>query len=306
MQKPVPSQIAIIGPTACGKSALALELAGEFDGIILSLDSLALYREIDIASAKPTPEERGAIPHYGIDLIDPDRPFDVTRFADLYREVAAEAERSGRPLIIVGGSSFYLKILLEGLSPLPSIDRSVRRRVDALLARPDEARALLTERAPLFARRLAPSDRYRMEKGLLILLQTGRDPEEYFRDNPPKPVIDAPLPLYEITMPRERLRDRIIRRTDAMLRMGLIDEVTGLEYRYGRAPQSMKAIGIVEVLAYLDGRLDLRQMREKIITNTARLAKRQSTFNRSQFVDVCREDKEKLKEKIRAELQRGR
>ena len=106
------TEIALIGATASGKSSLALELARKYRALILSLDSLALYREIDIASAKPTRQDRGDIPHYGIDLLTPDEPFDVTRILTLYKECSEKSRRENRQLIIVGGSSFYLKILL--------------------------------------------------------------------------------------------------------------------------------------------------------------------------------------------------
>jgi tRNA dimethylallyltransferase len=293
-----PLRIALIGPTASGKSALALALAEAFEGLILSLDSLALYREIDIASAKPSPEERARVPHYGIDLIDPDEPFDVTRFAELYREVSKRAAEAGRPLFIVGGSSFYLKILMEGLSPLPEIRDEIRREVDALLRNLPAAYETLRRHAPDSAAKITPKDRYRIEKFLLILLETGEDPVRYFAEHPPRPVIEGEVPLFELSPDRERLRERIRTRTDAMFRQGLLDEVAGLEARYGRAPQSMKAIGIAEVLDYFDGKIDRKELREKIVTNTARLAKRQTTFNRSQFANVIRGEKEEIKEKI--------
>jgi tRNA dimethylallyltransferase len=292
------SQIALIGPTASGKSAVALEIAAKYRGVILSLDSLAIYRGINIASAKPTPEERGEIPHYGIDLINPDDSFDVLRFVKVYQEARRRCDDEKRPLLIVGGSAFYLKILLEGISPLPPIDSTVHRNADRLLRDPREAMAFLNKKAPNYAKKIAPSDRYRIEKALLILLQTGLDPLDYFRLHPPDPVIDGNLPLFEIVVPRDKLRERIRRRTDAMLGQGLIDEIAGLEARYGRAPHSMKAIGIVEVLSYFDGRYDYAQMREKIVTHTARLAKRQQTFNRSQFDRVIRGEKETLRKEI--------
>jgi tRNA dimethylallyltransferase len=283
-------QIALIGATATGKSALALKLAQRHQGLILSLDSLALYRGIDIASAKPSPEELAAVPHYGIDLLDPDQPFDVIRFLELYREVSTLAARTERPLFIVGGSAFYLKILLEGISPLPAISPEVHQEVARLLREPERAFATLRERAPHYAAGLAAGDRYRLEKGLLILFQTGQDPREYFRLHPPRPVVREPLPLFEIHREREELRQRIRLRTRKMLEKGLVDEVAGLEARYGRGPQAMKAIGIREVLEYFDGIWDYRTMEEKIVTHTARLAKRQRTFNQSQFENVVRGD----------------
>jgi len=296
--KPSLRQLAIIGPTASGKSALALELARRYGGEILSIDSLAIYREIDIASAKPSPDERADIPHYGIDLLSPDEPFDVMRFVSLYQEAAAKARERGTLLILVGGSSFYLKTLLDGISPVPPISEEVRRRVTSLMQTPQRAYHLLRESAPLTAQQLHATDRYRVEKALLITLETGMEPLDYFRLHPPVSPITETLPVFEITIEREALRQRIAARTDAMLQEGLVDEVAGLEKRYGRSPQSMKAIGIVEVLDYFDGRLNADEMREKIITHTARLAKRQRTFNRSQFQRVIRGNVEELKGKI--------
>jgi tRNA dimethylallyltransferase len=298
-------QVALIGPTASGKSALALKVAERCHGYILSIDSLAIYREIDIASAKPSPEERARVPHFGIDLLRPDQPFDVTRFIALYQKAARQAFEESRPLILVGGSSFYLKALIDGVSPLPEISEGTRERVGRLLNDLAEAYRLLADLAPRTAARISPADRYRIEKSLLIALETGREPLEYFEKHPPLTPIQGPLPLYEVHRERNELRERIAFRTSQMLSEGLIDEVAGLESRYGRAPQSMKAIGIVEVLAYLDGHLSRDELPGKITTNTARLAKRQSTFNRSQFARVDRDTPELLYRKITEYLERG-
>jgi len=300
MSRDAVPQIALIGSTASGKSSLALELAQENGALILSLDSLSIYREIDIASAKPSAEERRSVPHYGIDILSPDESFDVTRFIGLYREVRSRSLESGRPLLIVGGSSFYLKILLEGISPLPEADASLQKELARLLRDLPRAYATLEHLDPDYAKRIAPSDRYRIEKALLITHTTGKGPSEYYRENPPQPVISGELPIFEIGRDREELRQRIRQRTEEMLAMGLIDEVTELERRYGRKPNPMKAIGIREVLDYLDGLYDFETMREKIITNTARLAKRQQTFNRSQFDNVVRGNTKELKEIIEA------
>jgi len=279
----LPPSIAIIGPTASGKTTLALELAQEKDGLILSLDSLSLYQGIDIASAKPTLEERGTISHFGIDALTPDVAFDVTHFIALYRQARAQSLAAGSPLIIVGGTGFYLKMLLEGISPLPSLSPDAEQRVATSMNDLASAYRYLRSIDPDYAQTLSSSDRYRIEKALQIFFGTSMPPSIYFRTHPPQPVITDPLPVYEITVERSLLRQRIIQRTDRMLATGLIDEVCGLEQRYTRAPNAMKAIGIKEVLAYLDGQYTRDEMREKIITNTARLAKRQVTFNRSQF-----------------------
>lgn len=298
-------QIALIGATASGKSSLAFKLAKRYDGLILSLDSLSVYRHIDIASAKPPKEELVAIPHYGIDIQEPDEPFDATRFIRLYQEASLNALEQKKPLFIVGGSGFYLKMLLEGISPLPEISPEIRRKTKTLLTDLPDAHRYLQSEAPRFADTIAASDRYRIEKGLLILLQTGKDPLDYFSDNPPRSPVREALPLFEIEWPKELLRERIVQRTDAMLHQGLLDEVSMLEHRYGRAPHAMKAIGISEVLDYFDGRIDFNRMREKIITDTARLAKRQQTFNRSQFSEVTRGTKEFIEEAVEKYLHRN-
>lgn len=296
-------QVAIIGATASGKSALSLELAKNHNAMILSLDSLAIYREIDIASAKPGRTERQSIPHFGINVLAPDEMFDVTCFIELYREARQRSLEESRPLIVVGGSSFYLKTLLDGISPLPKLDERNLTRLNELMSNPINAYTILKTSDPTYAARIASTDRYRIEKGLHIFLATGIPPSEHFRRSPPQSVITDPLPLYEIVRERDELRHRIRLRTEKMLSAGLLDEVAGLELRYGRAPNPMKAIGIREVLDYFDGRLDRRELKEKIIINTARLAKRQETFNRSQFDSVLRGDTDTLKKKIEEFLQ---
>ncbi len=280
--------MAIIGPTASGKTALALEVARQNGGAILSLDSLALYRRIDIASAKPTPEERGDVHHFGIDLIAPDEPFDVTMFLEEYRRAMRWTREREIPLIIVGGSGFYLKTLLEGISPLPPLSAELRQKIEEQMRDRPRAYRMLEQIDPHYAAGIKPADRYRIEKGLTIALASDQSPTDYFRAHPPRPVIEGALPIYEIETDRGVLRERIALRTAKMLREGLIDEVSMLERTYTRLPNPMKAIGIREVLDYLDGKLDHAQLREAIITHTAQLAKRQVTFNKSQFEGTIR------------------
>ncbi len=275
-----------------------MELAERYDALLLSLDSLAIYRLIDIASAKPGPEDLARAPHYGIDILWPDEFFDVTRFLELYQEVRSLSLRENRPLIIVGGSSFYLKVLLEGISPLPKLTGEQERRLQELLSDLKAAYELLQRQDPRFTDSIAPNDRYRIEKGLQILLATQEIPSRYFQSHPPESVVDGELPIFEIRWDREELRKRIRLRTETMVQEGLIDEVSMLEHRYGRAPNPMKAIGIREVLDYFDGKYSFGEMRERIVTNTAQLAKRQETFNRSQFQRVFRGDVDTLRGEI--------
>jgi len=291
-------QLALIGPTASGKTALSLQLAEALDAVILSLDSLAIYREIDIASAKPTAAERGEIIHYGIDEIRVDESFDVTTYIDLYLKVYAEANRQGKNLIIVGGTSFYLKMLMEGISAMPSISEASKKKTAEALLRLTESHRMLQTLDPDYMQAIAAHDRYRIEKVLDLYHETGMRPSDYFAAHPPRSPIQGELPLYEILTERTALRERIRQRTDAMLEEGLIDEVCMLEKQYGRAPHCMKAIGIKETLAYLDGIYSKAALAEKISTNTARLAKRQNTFNHSQFKGTFRGSAEEIYKEI--------
>jgi tRNA dimethylallyltransferase len=291
-------QFALIGPTASGKSSLAVELALELDALILSLDSLSVYREIEIASAKPKKKERGGIPHYGIDLIDPDEPFDVTLFSRLYREVFRQAGEEGKHLIIVGGTGFYLKVLIDGISTLPPANKETSKKVEFAMQDRSQAHTMLTKLDPDYMGKIAPGDTYRIEKALQIYFSTGEKPSYYFRTHPPVPAIEDKLPIYRIEIDKPLLRERIAERTGSMLEEGLIDEVAFLEKKYSRSPKPMGAIGIIETLGYLDGYFDRDQLTEKISIHTARLAKRQTTFNRSQFAKHIAMEKEDLKKLI--------
>lgn len=275
-------ELALIGPTASGKSDLALRLADEHNAYILSLDSLSIYKEIDIASAKPSKDELAQIKHFGIDLIYPDEAFSVGTFAEIYQDVKRQCEDEGKNLIIVGGSSFYLRTLLQGLSIIPEYSDTTIRKVKELLLDLPAAYKVLHDVDAKYMQGIETSDRYRIEKMLLIYLETGLSPTEYFEKNPPKPIIDE-LPIYEIDVDRDYLRERIALRTQKMIDMGLIDEVCFLEHKHTRQPNALKAIGIIEAFEFLDGRVTLEEMKEQIITHTAQLAKRQQTFNRNQF-----------------------
>jgi len=278
-------QIALIGPTASGKSSLAIELAKQNNAYILSLDSLAIYKEINIASAKPSIEERQGVKHFGIDTIFPNEPFDVTTFIKLYHSAKEEALKEKKNLIIVGGTSFYLNILLQGISKLPPISKQAKQKSNDLLQNVEEAHKFLYNLDKEYLQTITVHDRYRLEKMLNLYFETNMTPSDYFQANPPKSTIGEKPPIYEITVDRDTLRKRITRRTSQMLKAGLIDEVFYLEKNYTRKPNAMRSIGIKEVLNYLDGHYTKFEMKSKIITHTGQLAKRQRTFNSSKFTD---------------------
>ncbi len=291
-------QLALIGPTASGKTALSIKIAQKLNAAILSIDSLSIYKEIDIVSAKPTLEEREDIVHFGLDYLYPNESFDVATFVKLYHEVYNKASQEGKNLVIVGGTSFYLKMLIEGISTLPDISEETRSQTKTHLLNLQKTYQWLYSLDPEYMGKIASNDPYRIEKALDIYLETKLTPTVYFKQFPPHPTITAPLPIYQIEVERDALRKRIALRTEKMLEDGLIDEICTLERKYTRKPHCMKAIGIKETLAYLDGVYDKKVLLEKITTHTARLAKRQKTFNHSQFVNVVKGSVEELERNI--------
>ena len=270
-------EIAIIGSTASGKTALSLEIANQTNSIILSLDSLCVYKEIEIASAKPSCKERGDIIHFGIDEVYPNEEFDVIKFIELYKKAKDYAISNDKNLIIVGGTGFYLKALIDGLSQ--GVDSKTKLDISAL-----EAYELLYSIDKKYMQKIEKNDRYRIEKAYSIYKQTGISPTSYFEQNP-KIALAKDLKIFEIIWDKEELKNRISQRTKIMINSGLIDEVIFLEKKYTREPNCMASIGIIETLEYLDGKLTKQELEEKISANTAKLAKRQNTFNKSQFLE---------------------
>ena len=283
-------EIAIIGSTASGKTALSLEIASITNSIILSLDSLCVYKDIEIASAKPTLVERGDIVHFGIDEVYPNEEFDVIKFIELYKKAKNYSLLNGKNLIIVGGTSFYLKALVDGLSK--GVDSKIKLDIPPL-----EAYDLLYSLDQEYMQRIERNDRYRIEKAYAIYKQTGLSPSEYFEKNPKNPIAKN-LKIFEIIWEKDVLKRRIAQRTQIMLDSGLIDEVIFLERTYSRAPNCMSSIGIIESLEYLDGKLTKQELEEKISLNTSKLAKRQNTFNKSQFPNKTSDIIENLNSEI--------
>lgn len=268
-------EIAIIGTTASGKTALSIELALKTNSIILSLDSLCVYKEIDIASAKPTKLERGEIVHFGIDKIFPNEKFDVIEFLNLYKNTKKYAQENSKNLIIVGGTGFYLKALVDGISE----GLKENTKLDMCL---NDVYNMLYTLDKEYMQKIEPNDKYRIEKAYSIYKQSGLTPSEYFLKNP-KIALSPNLKIFEILWEKDELINRVKLRTKQMLKAGLIDEIIYLEKKYTRLPNPMSSIGIVETLEYLDGKISKQELEDKIVLNTLKLAKRQNTFNKGQF-----------------------
>ena len=287
------NQIAIIAPTASGKTALSIKIAHKTNSIILSLDSLAVYKEINIASAKPTVIERDGIVHFGINEVYCSDKFDVVEFIDLYKKAKQYAIENKKNLIIVGGTGFYLKSMIDGISKLPILSKETLSWVEQKLKCVEDAYSFISSLDKEYMVNIASTDRYRIEKALLIYKQSGAVPSSYFKNNPPTPIIKD-IQIYEIIWDVDSLRRRIALRTKLMIKNGLINEVITLEKKYTRNVNCMNSIGIKETLEYLDGKLSKKELEEKITINTARLAKNQRTFNNGQFKNVIKSSLDEL------------
>ena len=290
-------ELAIVAPTASGKTDLSIDLAHKIDAVILSLDSLAVYKQIDIASAKPSVEERDGIVHFGIDKIYANEKFDVIEFINEYKNAKEYAIENGKNLIIVGGTGFYLKSMIDGLSPFPKLTHNTISIVKEKMVNVEKVYNELNIKDSRYMKNISSNDKYRIQKALEIYIQTNQIPSSYFEQNKPTPIINN-IDIFEIETNVEKLRDRIKLRTKQMIKNGIIDEVIFLEKEYTRKPNAMSSIGIVETLDYLDAKINKEELEEQIFVHTAQLAKRQRTFNKSQFGHIYKENLENLEKKI--------
>jgi tRNA dimethylallyltransferase len=275
--------ILLTGPTASGKSALALSLAEDLGGEIVSVDSAQVYRGMDIGTAKPDAATRARVPHHLIDLIEPTESYSAARFcADATAAIAAIRAR-GRLPVLAGGTMLYVKALTEGLSALPRADQATRDAIDAEAARVGWPRmhAELARVDPAAAARLAPNDAQRIQRALEVWRLTGRPLSSWQgnRDATPFEAIRIAL----VPADRERLHREIARRFDAMLDAGLVEELAALRRRYALDPSmpSMRSVGYRQAWRYLDGEIDRDTLRATGIAATRQLAKRQITWLRA-------------------------
>ena len=285
----------IVGPTASGKTAAALQVARAVKARgqaveIISMDSALVYRGMDIGTAKPGPAERAAAPHHLLDVRDPAQTYSAAQFAaDASRLIADIRARGAMPLI-VGGTMLYLKALQSGLSALPEADPRIRGQLDAEAASSGwpALHARLATIDPITAARLAPMDAQRIQRALEVWMLGGKPMSAYFGTSPEAGTSAAPghQPLRLISLePSDRavLHQRIAQRFDTMLAEGFLDEVRALRSRGDLSPAlpSMRAVGYRQAWAYLDGRIDAATFREQAIAATRQLAKRQLTWLRS-------------------------
>ena len=286
-----PLAIALMGPTASGKSALALEWAQRFDGEIVSVDSALVYRRLDIGAAKPTPAERALVPHHLIDLRDPWQPYSAAEFASDARAAIDGIVARDRLPILAGGTGLYFRALLQGLAPMPEADADLRIRIAQEAAERGWA-ALHSELAsvdPQAATRIHATDAQRIQRALEVWRISGRTISDWQRD------AQARLPLRVLKLviaPRDRavLHARIEHRFDAMLGEGFLQEVQALRalpqlqaHPSPLALPALRAVGYRQAWEHLEGHASAAEFRDRGIFATRQLAKRQLTWLRGEL-----------------------
>ena len=280
--------VLIAGPTASGKSALALRLAETLNGTIVNADSMQVYRDLRILTARPTPEEERRVPHRLYGHVDAAVNYSSGQWLRDVSVVLAELNAERRVAILVGGTGLYFKALTAGLAAVPPIPTDIRERVRARL-QSEGAPALHAELAridPLTAGRLMPNDRSRISRALEVMLATGRSLTDWHRDGLP-PLIDAGRAAKVfITCARKELVARIERRFAAMLKAGALDEVRALSRRQlDPSLPAMKAHGVPWLIRQLNGEISLEDAAGGAVMDTRRYAKRQLTWFRNQMED---------------------
>jgi tRNA dimethylallyltransferase len=275
--------VAIVGPTASGKSALALSLAREVPAEIVSCDSLQVYRGLDIGSAKPTPADRRVVPHHLIDVVDPDQEFSAADYARQGRAALREISARGALPIVVGGTGLYLRALRRGLFAGPSRDPRLRQRLETVAARRGDAslHRLLARVDPEAAARIEVRDRVRVIRALEVWRASGRPLTAHHRAGT-EPLEGYRWLVVGLAPPRDALRTSVEARTRAMFEAGLVDEVRGLLARYPAAPRPLRAIGYRHAAAVVRGEWTVDQAQRGMVKDTMRYAKRQSTWFRHQ------------------------
>jgi tRNA dimethylallyltransferase len=284
MPKPLCKIIAISGPTASGKTALAIRLAQEFGGEIVSADSMQVYRYLDIGTAKPTPAEQAACRHHLIDIVNPDEDYDAGRFSTDADRIIDELQQAGRIPFVVGGTGLYLRALCQGMIECPKPDQALRTEIEAeLAARGIGPIAELLRRVdPVSMARIHPNDHYRLLRAYEIWKLTGQPASQLWAEHRFAQQRYDLLHL-GLSLDRSRLYERIEERAAAMIRAGIIDEVAALLARgYSDDIKPLQSIYYKHVVGHLRGQIGAADLLGLIQRDTRRYAKRQLTWFRNQ------------------------
>ena len=301
-----------MGPTASGKTAVALDLARVLPCEIVSVDSALVYKDMDIGTAKPGPAERASVRHHLVDIIEPHEAYSAARFRDDALAAMREITERGNIPLLVGGTMLYFKALVEGLNELPEADPMIRLVIDTMAQEEGwpAVHAKLATLDPETAARLDPNDTQRVQRALEIYYISGKTMAELLQK--PRYVYFPYTPIKIALVPADRsvLHERIEQRFDEMLENGLIAEVEHLREEYGldATMPSMRAVGYRQAWQHLNGELDRAELREQGIAATRQLAKRQLTWLRSMedfvaFDALAADVGERVLEYVRRELE---
>lgn len=275
-----PKVIVICGPTASGKTALSIELAKKINGEIISSDSMQIYKNMDIGTAKPSKEERQHIKHYMLDFVDPNQRYSVAEFKKDAENAIEEILAKGKTPIIVGGTGLYVDSLIYGIEYQDiKIDEKYREYLEQRVK--NEGLEILYNEAksidPLAIQKISPNDKKRILRILEIYKATGKNKTEQEKESR-KNDVKYDYKVFAINIDREILYDRINKRVDIMIEQGLIEEVKNLLQKYDEFPTAMQGLGYKEVVEYIQGKTTKEEMIGKIKMETRRYAKRQITW----------------------------
>ncbi|WP_135080610.1 tRNA (adenosine(37)-N6)-dimethylallyltransferase MiaA [Terasakiella sp. SH-1] len=278
--------VVIGGPTASGKSATAMDVALEFDGVIINADSMQIYRGLPIVTACPRPEDEARVPHRLYQVMDPSETCSAGLWEKMCIEEIKKAWAGGKLPVVTGGTGLYIKTLVQGISQLPAIPdeirNEVRRRGD--MEGVEVLYEELQQKDPEMAGRLKPRDMQRICRALEVLETTGKSLALLQREIKPEPVLKADYDTHVIMPPRDILYERCDRRFNIMLEQGAVEEVRWLnEQKLDPKLPAMKALGVPELLSYVRGEINLEEARETAQMQTRRFAKRQCTWFRNQI-----------------------
>jgi tRNA dimethylallyltransferase len=281
--------IVVAGPTASGKSDLALRIAEAECGVIINADSMQLYRDLPLLTARPTPEDEARAPHRLYGILDAADPASLGRWLELAAAAIGEALADPRPAIVVGGTGLYLHALLHGLAPVPDIPSGMRTAARRRLAElgPAALHGELAALDPVMAARLRPTDRQRLLRAYEVVVATGRSLAAW-QEAPPL-CVNLPARRLGLALvpPRAALYERIERRLREMVERGALQELKALHRRSLRADLPLlKAVAVPELLAHLSGRVDLDTALDRAVIQSRRHAKRQLTWLRHQLPEL--------------------
>ncbi len=278
-----PKVIVIVGPTASGKTTLSIELAKKIDGEIVSCDSMQIYRDMNIGSAKPTLEEMQGIKHYMIDIVNPDERFSVAEYKRQAEAAIEEIIAKGKVPIVIGGTGLYADSLIYGIEYKEiKFDEEYRKKLEKFASTEDGLSKLYKEAEKIdkeAMKKISEKDKKRIIRVLEIYHSTGKTKTQQEIESRKKQV-KYDYHVFAIDIEREKLYDRINKRVDLMLKNGLIEEVNNLIKKYDKFPTAMQGLGYKEVVQYLNSELTKEEMIEKIKQETRRYAKRQLTWFR--------------------------